>query len=227
MPGTNPTISFQSHDYLIVNKAPGVLSQKADNGESGVQEALTTDYSHGHMLTRLDRPVSGLMIYSLSSKFHKHYLHQQKNGKVVKQYLAIVEGKVNSSESEYIKATHYHVHDHKRKRAQISSNVIDGDRIDLEYRVLHRLDNYTVLVVRLYQGKFHQIRAQLSFLGHPIKGDVKYGARRRNPTRHIHLHAFQLTFQGRDNETITHKVSLPSDDTLWTIVNTNLESIKD
>ncbi len=219
---TNPKISFQSPEYLIVNKSAGDLSQKAEDGESGVQEALLADYPKGHMLTRLDRPVGGVMIYSLSADFQKHYLQQQKSGKVLKEYLAIVAGKVTASGSEYIKVTHYHKHDHKRKRALISDIENKGDKVDLEYRVIHQLDNYTVLMVRLYRGKFHQIRAQLSFLGFPIKGDVKYGARRRNPTRHIHLHAYQLSFLGLDYETITHTTLPPSDDSLWTIVNANI-----
>ena len=221
---TLPKISFKSKDYFIINKSAGSLSQQADGGELGLQAPLREKNPHCHLLSRIDRPVSGTMIFSLSTKFRTHYLKQQNKGLVRKEYLAIVEGQVEPPQSEFETVTHYFQHHQKSRKAHIFSKENQGKKIELEYKVFYSLDNYTVLLVRLYQGKFHQIRAQLAHIGHPIKGDVKYGARRRNPNRHIHLHSYQISFQDMKSNPVSHHVLPPEEDTLWQIVTEQLQA---
>jgi len=108
------------------------------------------------------------------------------------------------------------VHDKKNQKARVSQTATDKTReASLDYKIIKALDKYTIVELSLTSGKFHQIRVQLSECGHPIKGDVKYGARRGNKDRSIHLHARKLVFKDLHKKEQSYMAAFPSDDSLW------------
>lgn len=202
-------------DYLVVQKPPCMLSQSDINKDSeNVVDLMTQQIKKPlHLLTRLDRPVGGILILSKKKPFTKHYLRQQSEGIVVKTYIAIIEGKL---EQESVDLEHYIIHDKKKRKTIVSDKPLDNyKKVELAVERVEALDNYTIISVRLNTGRFHQIRAQLSHAGYPIKGDVKYGARRKNKDRSIYLHAHQIEFKDMDRQSVIYKASLPEEDTLW------------
>jgi len=219
----DPILS-QNDDFLIAYKRAGLLSQQSDAGETSLEAELKSKkHPKLHLQSRLDRPVSGLVLFSKSTDFNKHYTRIQANGRVEKEYLAIVEGKLSKNTSEYTVLDHFHVHDKKHLKARISEEQTANFKpITLKYKVLITLDNYTVLSVILNTGRFHQIRAQLAHIGYPVKGDVKYGARRGNKDRSIHLHSHKLRFKNLEGNKREYVAPIPLADTLWELVNTSL-----
>jgi len=204
-------------DYLIVSKKPGKLVQGDEGGNlSLLDEAAKIDgKSKLHLLTRLDRPVGGLVLFSKTKPFNTHYLAQQEGKMVSKEYLAIVEGK---TEEKFV-LNHYHRQDSKYKKARIVDKETKGYKaVTLECECIKKLERYSVLKLTLNSGKFHQIRAQLSFIGHPIKGDVKYGARRKNKDRSIYLHAHRISFTDLNKENREYVASPDKEDNLWKLV---------
>jgi 23S rRNA pseudouridine1911/1915/1917 synthase len=174
---------------LAVNKPAGVPSQPDTTGDPSVVELLA-DPSLG-LPHRLDRPVSGVLLLTRTPEALRSANRLFAEQAVEKTYLAIVEGRV---EGEAV-LEHWLVHDTKA----FKTRVVDGPRkgampARLLLKVLANGDRYTLVEVRPEGGRFHQIRAQLGAAGHPIKGDVKYGARRGEPDRSISLHARSLAF---------------------------------
>lgn len=203
--------------YIALNKPNGHLSQKSDDeSDRSIFDIRKLHHGDSHVLTRLDRPVSGLVLVSLKKKFNQHFQKIQEQQKVTKSYIAIVEG-AYKNDSEELK--HFLHHNKKKFKSYISDEESDAFKpVVLAVGILKKLDNYTVLNLELKQGKFHQIRAQLAHVGHPIKGDVKYGARRGNKDRSIHLHAHKISFQDQLGEKIKIKANLPENDNLWKTV---------
>lgn len=200
---------------MICQKPAGVLSQKSQDVSSFQQEIETHVGYPLHILTRLDRPVSGLVLFSKTSEFTKHYIREQDRDRVVKKYLGFVEGNVKSSE---LVLDNYHYHDKKVRKARISDQEAKGYRpVRSQIEVSQRFDNYTLLAMILLKGAFHQLRAQISHIGHPIKGDVKYGARRGNKDRSIHLHSHSIEFAWKGNQ-IKESATIPQTDKLWQMV---------
>jgi len=212
-----------SNAFIALNKPNGYLSQKPENEDDpSIFEIRKLHQKESHILTRLDRPVSGVVLASLKKKFNQHFQKLQEQDKVTKTYLAIVEGKF---EFESKTLEHFLHHNKKMFKSYVDDKQSDAFKpVKLEVSVLEKLDNYTVLKVVLNRGKFHQIRAQLSHIGYPIKGDVKYGARRGNKDRSIHLHAHKIQFQDIKGEKITITADIPEDDNLWKTVSHKLTS---
>jgi len=133
----DPIIS-SNPDYLIAYKRAGLLSQKSSAGEDSLELQLAKAHKRRlHLQNRLDRPVSGLTLFSKSQEFNKHYQKLQANGKVEKEYLAIVAGKIERNTSEYTELKHFHVHDKKHLKARIadeqSANFVP---IQLAYKAI-------------------------------------------------------------------------------------------
>jgi 23S rRNA pseudouridine1911/1915/1917 synthase len=144
------------------------------------------------VIHRLDMPVSGIVLFAKTSKalVRMNEIFQQRE--VKKIYVAKVESKPPKA-SDLI--THYLKRDEKKNFTKaFVSEIKDGYKSQLKYEVIHTLGKYTLLRVELLTGRKHQIRAQLSAIGCPIAGDVKYGALKPNPDQSICLHAEQLSF---------------------------------
>lgn len=203
-------IIVQREDYTIADKPAGmsIIPDKTSKGDSLLSRL---QIMHGHLvhpITRLDKVVSGLCLFAHHTDAAATFTEQLQNGQIQKQYIAVVEGKP-AKESD----TLVHLLKKQGSKAKVVADDTPGcKRAELSYETLLHTDNYTVLEIKLVTGRFHQIRAQLSAIGHPIKGDVKYGARRKNQDRSIHLHAYSMSLPGIDE---THIAPIQKEDTLW------------
>ena len=143
-----------------------------------------------HLVHRLDRPVSGVVLFARTRHAAEGLNRQFRERSVRKVYRAIVEGRVEEP-GELHAVLRHDPHSH---RARVSADPGTGTPGTLRIRPLRVGERYTLLEVEPDGGAFHQIRAQLGAAGWPIKGDVKYGARRGEKDRSIHLHACTITF---------------------------------
>jgi 23S rRNA pseudouridine1911/1915/1917 synthase len=186
---------------IAVNKQAGEIVQGDKTGDQPLSEKVAQylkvqfnkpgDAFIG-VIHRIDRPVSGVVLLARTSKGLSRMNELFRDRKILKTYLALVEGLVKETEGSLV---HYLSKNESQNRSRASLNPADGLlRCELKYTVLHRAERYTLLEVEPLTGRHHQIRVQLSAMGWPIRGDVKYGARRGNIDRSICLHAFKLDF---------------------------------
>lgn len=206
-------VLHEDDDFFIINKPTGILSQDDSTSDKSIW-SLAEEYLGVklHLLSRLDRPVSGICTF-------------RKNPteipiEILKKYLAIVpKGKDKQGKLE-----HYLRRDGKLKKASISKSARPGfKKCWLEYRTILELDHVDIIEVILEAGRFHQIRAQLSAVGKPIRGDVKYGARRGNRDRGIDLHAFAIHIPSVELEIMA---SSNRDTPLWNRIDQEIISKK-
>ncbi len=201
-------ILWENDDYLVLNKPAGVASQSSNQTVPSVWKLLEQERKQAfHLSNRLDQPVSGCLAFSKHQDegFQKQTIH--------KVYVAIVEKKKDLDEQgtlmNYIKRVP------AKSKSICSDDKKEGyKKAVLHYTVLKELDNYIILKIILRTGRFHQIRSQLSHFGIPIKGDVKYGARRKNKDRGIHLHAREIKLYPNTDQEKTIIADFP-EDTLW------------
>jgi len=212
------SLIIDSNDkYLVANKPGGMLAQKSRNEEDLDLLSLLDNYfgKSFHILTRLDRPVSGLTFFSTDTDFNKRFLNLQSKKQVEKTYLALVEGKLDIDRTE----SHYGFHDKRAAKCRFSAKESkDAKKMTAHFKTLLQLDRYTLVQVVIHSGRFHQIRAQLSYLGHPVKGDLKYGAKRRNGEAYIYLHAYQLSIKDEKGVALNYTAALPKNIHLWSLV---------
>jgi 23S rRNA pseudouridine1911/1915/1917 synthase len=204
---------WENDDLLVVNKPAGVPVQEDKTGDPSVLNMLGKPGSGSlYLVHRIDRPVSGALLLTRSATSVTLLQNRFKQHKIKKLYLAAVSA---PPPEEAGTLTHFLKKDGLRKRAEVvEEGTPDARKAVLHYKVLDHSTNYHLLLVELESGRFHQIRAQLAAIGCPIKGDVKYGARRSNPDRSIHLHAWQLEWNF-GGEQVQVKAPLPAGDGLW------------
>ena len=189
-------ILYEDNHLLIVNKHCGDLVQPDPSGESALEDRIKRfikerDGKPGEVFLgvvhRIDRPVSGAVLFAKTSKALVRLNEMIREGRIRKVYWALTE---NRPEAESGELRHYILRDGRTNR----SKAFDAPRPEakearLRYRVAAASTNYSLVEVDLLTGRHHQIRAQLSKIGCPIKGDLKYGARRSNPDGGISLHS--------------------------------------
>ena len=217
-------IIAKEKDYMVVSKPPGMLSQRDQiNEDINLHQVLQKKSKKRlKLLTRLDRPVGGIMIISRNKDFSQHYLSMQEKGLIAKDYCAIVEGQWVE---ESITLENYLYHDPKYRKARVMDKPNKGyNKSILHVKCIDKLENYSILSVLLERGRFHQIRAQLAHAGHPVKGDVKYGARRGNKDRNLHLFAYKIQFTHMKGEQVNYSAELQSSDNLWTLASEKQET---
>ncbi len=193
---SQPQILFVDRHLLLVLKPAGWLTQPALHAagpdlESWAQEWDKNEAAGGRsswiqVVHRLDRSVSGIVLFARSSKALARLNAQMRERKMEKEYLAWVEGNVQNESGRLI---HQLLHDDFRARV-VSSG---GKEAILDYTVLERKPKQTLLSLRLVTGRYHQIRAQLAVIGHPIMGDTKYGASSSGAPGQIALHHARLS----------------------------------
>ena len=206
-------IIFQSHQFVVANKPAGVPTQPDQTGDKSLVDLLSIYCkSDLYVIHRLDRPVSGIVLLAKTKKAAADLSRQFQEKKVEKTYLAVVKDAPEAPEGTL---THYLKKQGKQEKV-FKLPTPGALEATLSYSTLSKSDNYTLLKIVPATGRFHQIRAQLAAIGSPIKGDVKYGFRRSNPDRSIHLHALQLTFH---HPVTNHKLTFEApvlDEKLWT-----------
>jgi len=212
-----------NNQYIIANKPAGMPSQSDQTKDTALSQLMDIYAKQKiHIVNRLDRAVSGLVVFTKKPNTTKMFISQFKEGTAFKSYLALVEQQPPKKKD---KLQHYLTKNPKTRKAYVGTpNSKNSKEAILEYELLHSFDHYHLLKVRLYNGRFHQIRAQLSAIGCPIKGDVKYGARRKNKDRSIHLHAYKIEFKHPIDHSIkSYTAPLPDGDGLWKAVKSLLE----
>ena len=194
-------ILYEDNHLIIINKLAGEIAQGDKTGDEPLLEKVRAYLKKRYqkpgnvfcgLVHRLDRPVSGCIVFAKTSKGLERMNALVKNREFSKIYWAIVEGK---PEIEEQRLTHYLQRNEKLNKSFVSATEKkDSQKAELNYRTLWVGDHYSLLEVTLHTGRHHQIRAQLSFIGLPIKGDLKYGAKRSNAGGNISLHARQIAF---------------------------------
>lgn len=215
-------ILYEDNHLFVINKNSGELVQGDKTGDVPLIENIkqfikVRDKKPGNvylgLIHRLDRPTSGVLIFAKTSKALSRMNEMFKTRDVEKLYWAIVEGKV---EQKFERLEHYLRKNQKKNLVTVFTQPTkDAKKAILEYKVLGELDNYTLLEIDLYTGRSHQIRSQLSFIGNPIKGDLKYGSKRSNRDGSISLHARKISFIHPVSKETIEIIAQPPKDKIW------------
>jgi len=215
-------VIYEDNHIIVVNKASSEIVQGDKTGDTPLSETvkqyLKEKYNKpGNVFVgvthRLDRPVSGLVVFAKTSKALSRLNEMFRTSDVKKTYWAIVKNKPEKEEAELV---NYMVRNEKQNKSYAyDKEVKDSKKAILDYRLIARSDNYYLLEINLKTGRHHQIRCQLAKIGCPIKGDLKYGFPRSNPDGSISLHARNISFiHPVSKETIQLTAPVP-EDTLW------------
>lgn len=195
------TVVYEDNHIIVVNKTSSEIVQGDKTGDTPLSETvkqyLKKKYNKpGNVFIgvthRLDRPVSGLVVFAKTSKALPRLNEMFRNGEVKKTYWAIVKECPKETEGELV---HYLVRNEKQNKSYAyDKEVKDSKKAILHYKLIGHSQNYYLLEVDLKTGRHHQIRCQLAKMGCPIKGDLKYGSPRSNPDGSICLHARTVQF---------------------------------
>lgn len=216
-------IVYQDDEFIVINKPPTIPVQPDLTGDPSLLDMVEAHCGQKiNVVHRIDRPVSGLVIFPLHNKATTYLSSQFAGRKIQKTYLAVTEAGREGKE----KLTHYLL------KLPGTGKVVEGNKEDkksrkceLKVHWIGKTDRYAFCEVSASTGHLHQIRAQLSLSGAPIKGDVKYGARRKNADRSIHLHAWKMAFfHPVRQQTVELEAPLPSE-VLWDIVKEKVSEI--
>lgn len=216
-------IIYEDNHIIAVNKRSGDLVQPDPSGASALENEIKSfikvrDNKPGEVylgvVHRIDRPVSGVVLFAKSSKALVRLNEMLRDGQIQKRYWAVVEERPEELSAELV---HYIEKDPKTRRSRVYMTPKGSSKIaKLKYNLKGASKNFTLLEVELMTGRHHQIRAQLSKIGSPIRGDVKYGAARTLPEGGIMLHSRSMTFiHPVRKESITITAPTLSHDGLW------------
>ena len=215
-------ILYEDNHIIIVNKKTGDIVQGDKTGDKPLSEEISDYLSDKYqkpgkafvgVVHRLDRPVSGVVLFAKTSKGLNRMNEIVKERRIQKRYWAIVLSAPAKKEDRLV---NYLYKNEKQNKSYVTDeNHLGATRAELSYKYIAFSDKYHLLEVELHTGRHHQIRVQLSNIGCIIKGDVKYGAPRTNPDGSICLHARSLSFE----HPVSHlqiKVEAPvPDENLW------------
>ena len=222
MPET-PEIIFEDNHLIAVNKTVHDLVQKDKTGDEALDDRLrhylkVKFNKPGNVYLgithRLDRPVSGVVIFTRTSKALTRMNKLFREGEISKKYWAVVKVKPQKENDTLV---HYLIkNEQKNKSYCVDKNRPGAKRAELDYSYLCSSDTYHLLEVSLKTGRHHQIRVQLAAIGCPIKGDLKYGFDRSNRDGGISLHARELVFHHPvSGAEIVLRADPPGSDPLW------------
>ena len=219
---TNLQVLHEDNHLIIINKRSGDLVQGDKTGDTPlsdvVKEYIKQKYNkpgavYLGVTHRLDRPTTGIVVFAKTSKALTRMNALFLNKKITKTYWAVVKNKPSKSKDTLINWLKKNPKNNKSTAYQ--KEVDQSKKAILHYELIHSLDRYHLLEVNLETGRHHQIRSQLSNIGSPIKGDLKYGFDRRNLDGSIHLHARNISFTHPVNNQITTITAPPPNEVLW------------
>ncbi len=215
-------VIYEDNHIIVVNKLAGEIVQGDKTGDKPlcdeVREYIKEKYAKpGNVFCgvvhRIDRPASGLVIFAKTSKALSRLNDMLRRGEIHKRYRAIVQGH-RAKSSDHL--THYLNSIERNNKTYVCAEGDKQGRLsELEYEIIGRGDRYDLLDIKLITGRKHQIRCQLSATGTPIKGDLKYGARRSNPDGGISLLAYRLEFVHPVSRKLLVLTAPMPDDPLW------------
>ncbi len=215
-------ILYEDNHIIIINKQPSEIIQGDKTGDKplseNVKEFLVKKYQKAGnaflgVVHRLDRPVSGGVIFAKTSKALTRLNNMLKDRAIKKTYWAVVKTKPVES-TGFLE--HYLKKNPKNNKSYISDiHKKDYKKAELTYKIIGGSDHYYLLEVILHTGRHHQIRAQLAHIGCPIKGDLKYGFNRGNLDASIHLHAYRINFEHPVKKNVIDVYAKPPNENLW------------
>ena len=205
----------KNNQFIVFNKPPGIGVQPDKSGDKSLLD-LAEIYSKSKLglVHRIDRPASGLVLFSKSKGALATLNVQFQNREVEKIYLVVVKNKPAENTGQLL----HHIRKDSRNNRSKAYNVAGKGTKEaiMHYEVIASIDNYHLLRVILKTGRYHQIRAQLAHIKCPVKGDTKYGFKRGNENHSIHLHAYKLAFKHPiTSEKCQFKAAVPNNDPVW------------
>ncbi len=215
-------VLYEDNHVIIVSKQAGEIVQGDKTGDTPLSETVKSYIKEKYakpgavflgVVHRLDRPVSGVVVFARTSKALTRLNEMFRTQAVQKTYWALVQNEPREPEATL---THYLVRNEKQNK----SYAYDHERPNakkavLDYKVIGHTDRYTLLEVHLQTGRHHQIRCQLAAIGCPIRGDLKYGAPRSNPDGSISLHARRIRFEHPVSHLLIDVVAPAPDEGPW------------
>ena len=215
-------VIYEDNHIIIVAKKSGEIVQGDKTGDEPLSETVKKYIKEKYhkpgnvflgVVHRLDRPVSGVVVFAKTSKALSRLNNMFRAGDVHKTYWAITKNTPKLSEATL---TNWIVRNEKQNKSYAYDHEVkDSKKAILSYKVIGQTDHYTLLEIHLMTGRHHQIRCQLAHIGCPIKGDLKYGAPRSNPDGSISLLSRHIEFiHPVSKEQISVDSPLP-DDNLW------------
>lgn len=215
-------VVYKDNHIIIVNKRSGEIVQGDKTGDEPLSETVKAYIKEEYhkpgnvflgVVHRLDRPVSGLVVFARTSKALSRLNEMFRVGDVHKTYWAIVKDKPAVEEGTL---THWLVRNEKQNKSYAYDREVPrSKKAVLHYRLIGCTDRYSLLEIQLMTGRHHQIRCQLARMGCPIKGDLKYGAPRSNPDGSISLLARKVELVHPVSKELVSVVAPVPDDNLW------------
>jgi len=194
-------VLYEDNHIIIVYKQSGEIVQGDKTGDKPLSETIKEWIKEKYakpgnvflgVVHRLDRPVSGIVVFAKTSKALSRLNNMFRNGEVRKTYWAMVQTAPNMPEATL---TNWLVRNEKQNKSYVYNNEMpNAKQAILKYKTIGQTEHYTLLEVNLLTGRHHQIRCQLAAIGCPIKGDLKYGAHRSNPDGSISLLSHKVEF---------------------------------
>ena len=221
----NLQVLHEDNHIIVVNKRVGDIVQGDKTGDKPlsevVKEYIKVKYNKPGevflgVVHRLDRPTTGIVVFARTSKALTRMNELFSNRETQKTYWAIVKNKPINTEDKLV---HYLKRNEKNNTSKAHlKEVPDSKLASLDYKIIATLQNYFALEINLHTGRHHQIRAQLSAIGSPIKGDLKYGFDRSNPDGGIHLHARKLVFVHPVSKENIEIIAPTPNDVIWNAI---------
>ncbi|HET8753210.1 MAG TPA: RluA family pseudouridine synthase [Salinimicrobium sp.] len=218
----NLQVLHEDNHLIIINKRPGDIVQGDKTGDTPlnevVKEYIKIKYNkpgnvYLGVVHRLDRPTSGIVVFAKTSKALPRLNNLFKEKEVKKIYWALVK---NPPPKQKDTLTHFMVRNTKKNKSYAHlKEVPESKKAILSYKIIKELNSYYLLEIQLESGRHHQIRSQLSAIGSPIKGDLKYGFDRSNKDGSLHLHSREISFIHPVKHSEIHVIAPPPDDVLW------------
>ena len=218
----NLQVLFEDNHLIIINKRSGDITQGDKTGDKPlsdvVKEYIKDKYNKPNnvylgVVHRLDRPTSGVVIFAKTSKALERLNKMLREKKIDKTYWAVVKNQPTKESDTLINWLRKNPKNNKstafNKETEGSKNAI------LHYKTIKRLNSYSLLEIDLETGRHHQIRCQLSNIGSPIKGDLKYGFNRSNKDGSIHLHARKIAFIHPVSKEAVSLTAPPPREVIW------------
>jgi 23S rRNA pseudouridine1911/1915/1917 synthase len=221
----NLQILHEDNHIIVVNKRVGDIVQGDKTGDKPLSEVVKEYIKEKYnkpgevflgVVHRLDRPTTGIVVFARTSKALTRMNELFSNRETQKTYWAIVKNKPSKAEDKLV---HFLKRNEKNNTSKAHLREVPESKMaSLDYKIIKSLDNYFALEIQLHTGRHHQIRAQLSAIGSPIKGDLKYGFDRSNPDGGIHLHARKLVFIHPVSKENIEIIAPTPNDSVWNAI---------
>lgn len=218
----NLQVLHEDNHIIVVNKRVGDIVQGDKTGDKPLSEVVKEYIKDKYdkpgevflgVVHRLDRPTTGIVVFARTSKALTRLNELFSNRETKKTYWAVVKNQPPKNEDTLV---HYLKRNPKNNTSKAHvKEVPESKKASLDYKIIAKLNNYFALEINLHTGRHHQIRSQLSAIGCPIKGDLKYGFDRSNPDGGIHLHARKLTFVHPVSKENLEIIAPVPDDVIW------------